>query len=214
MMTELDTAKSKLSQFQQSDSSTKSLLNGLQESVKERDRVIQQLKDQIKYYVAFAEHSIKTRPEDGLPGNSEDIGDSSSDDREEEKPDQNNLLQELQTCRDEIRCLNSHNSELKSQLEVISSQIDHNGHGDSRLSCSLSTTSTASSSDDSKVGEGDNVNNNIDVSNNDVSMSANLEALNNTGKNRFIYSILRSLGSRDRVLHCTVLQTCTLRGYF
>ena len=67
-MTELDTAKSKLSQFQQSDTSTKSLLNGLQESVKERDRIIQQLKDQIKYYVAFAEHSVKTRPEDGLPG--------------------------------------------------------------------------------------------------------------------------------------------------
>ena len=187
MMTELDTAKSKLSQFQQSDTSTKSLLNGLQESVKERDRVIQQLKDQIKYYVAFAEHSVKTRPEDGLPGNSEDIGDSSSDhsnENEEEKPDLDNLLQELQTCRDEIRCLNSHNSELKSQLEVISSQIDHNGHGDSRLSRSLSTTSTASSSDDSKVGGGDNINNNINVSNHDV--SPNLEALNNTGKLNFV----------------------------
>ena len=61
---------------------------------KERDRIIQQLKDQIKYYVAFAEHSVKTRPEDGLPSNSEDIGDNSSDhnnDHEEEKPDQNNL---------------------------------------------------------------------------------------------------------------------------
>jgi hypothetical protein len=44
----------------------------------------------------------------------------------------------------------------------------------------LSTTSTASSSDDSKVGGGDNVNNNIDVSNNGISMSPNLEALNNT----------------------------------
>ena len=170
MLTELDSAKTKINQFQQSDTSTKSLLNGLQESVKERDRTIQQLKEQIKYYVAFAEHSVKNGRQE-LDESTDLEGGASNEEKEKEEQNVDiTLIEELKTCREEIRCLNSHNSELKSQLEVISSQIDHNGD---RLSCSSS--STTSTSEDSKDGAADdtiinnnNNNRNDSITNNDA----------------------------------------------
>ena len=175
MLTELDIAKTKMKQFQQSETSTKSLLNGLQESVKERDRTIQQLKEQMKYYVAFAEQSVQNRQDLPVTDDDEDVTAS------KEKVEQHNvenLLQELQTCKEEIRCLNSHNSELKSQLEVISSHTDHNGHNGDRLSCS-SSSSTTSSSEDSK--DGDSINNNINVSSKDDIVTDTLSPLAKSG---------------------------------
>ena len=184
MLTELDNAKTKMNQLQQSETSTKSLLNGLQESVKERDRTIHQLKEQIKYYVAFAEHSVKNRQDLSVTADVEEANEG-----KEEGQNLDNLLQELQTCREEIRCLNSHNSELKSQLEVISSHIDHNGHNGDRLSCSSSSSTTISSSEDSK--EGDSINNNINVSIKDDGVDATLAPLANSGAfSEFLMSIL------------------------
>ena len=151
VLTELEDAKSSLKKLEESEDSQKSILNGLQESIKERDRNINRLKDQIKYYVAFAENSFKSQPND--------------DDKSVEIQDGNSLeklMKDLSEANEEVRSLRSHNLELKSQLEVIASQTRENsslgnttenglenGH-DHRLSSSSSSSSAMSSSLDSQ----------------------------------------------------------------
>ena len=117
-----------------------SRLQGLQEGIKERDRNLARMKEQVKYYIAFAEHSAR--------GKAGIVADNEVKDLEV-------LVKELQDAKEEVRSLSSHNSELQSQLQVLSSRTrenssaglvtpDHesieNGHE------SLSTTSSSSDS--------------------------------------------------------------------
>ena len=117
-----------------------SRLQGLQEGIKERDRNLARMKEQVKYYIAFAEHSAR--------GKAGIVADNEVKDLEV-------LVKELQDAKEEVRSLSSHNSELQSQLQVLSSRTrenssaglvtpDHegieNGHE------SLSTTSSCSDS--------------------------------------------------------------------
>ena len=83
-------------------------LNGLKEAVSERDRSISQLREQIKYYINFAENSIHGHL-DGNPRNT-----TAEHEEQVEK-----LVGELQEAKETIRCLTSHNSELRSQLQVV-----------------------------------------------------------------------------------------------
>ena len=56
-MTSLDASRSKLKKLEESDTSMKSQLNGLQEGIKERDRNLTRMREQVKHYLAFAETS-------------------------------------------------------------------------------------------------------------------------------------------------------------
>jgi len=119
LITNLDASRSKLKKLEESDASMKSQLNGLQEGIKERDRNLTRMREQVKHYLAFAETSaIGVRPEDNNASeveNSIEVIDALKDDLEK-------ISNELKNAKEEIRCLNSHNSELKGQLEVLSSQ--------------------------------------------------------------------------------------------
>ena len=152
-MTNLDASRSKLKKLEESDTSMKSQLNGLQEGIKERDRNLTRMREQVKHYLAFAETSvIGVRPDNNAEvENSTEVVVALKDDLEK-------ISKELKNAKEEIRCLNSHNSELKGQLEVLSSQTresslarpspDENGRehyhdGDGDLSSVSSTTSVS-----------------------------------------------------------------------
>lgn len=75
----------------------------LQDAVKERDRTIQHLKEQMKYYTAFAENSLNMQSEDEI------------------KEEMDSMEAQLAEAKEQIRCLNSLNSELRNQIEVLSS---------------------------------------------------------------------------------------------
>ena len=146
-MTELDDTKASLKKIEASESSHQNIVNGLQESIKERDRNINRLKDQIKYYVAFAEHTFKSQPGDNK-GQSNELNQSSLEE----------LLKELQDAKEEVRSVRSQNMELKSQLEVIASQTRENSslgnvteNGHERLSSS--SPSSTSSSDSQEISQ-------------------------------------------------------------
>merc|ERR1719158_1256492 len=62
----------------------------------------------MKYYINFAENSIHGHL-DGKPRNME----------AEHEAQVETLVKEMQVAKEEIRILNSHNSELRSQLEVL-----------------------------------------------------------------------------------------------
>ena len=78
------------------------------DGIKERDRNITAMKEQMKYYINFAENSIHGHL-DGKPRNME----------AEHEEQVETLVKEMQLAKEEIRNLNSHNSELRSQLEVL-----------------------------------------------------------------------------------------------
>jgi len=108
LMTKLDESATMMKSLAESESSLKSQVNTMQEGIKERDRNIQRMKDQMKHYVAFAETSALGRQNDDEIAYLQD--------------NYNKLMTDLVDAKEEIRCLNSHNSELKGQLEVLSSQ--------------------------------------------------------------------------------------------
>ena len=66
------------------------------------------MKEQMKYYINFAENSIHGHL-DGKPRNME----------AEHEAQVESLVKEMQIAKEQIRNLNSHNSELRSQLEVL-----------------------------------------------------------------------------------------------
>ena len=64
-MTELDEVKSKAKKTEDSEEDLKQQMQGLHEAIKERDRNLARMKEQVKYYVAFAEHSISNPKSQG-----------------------------------------------------------------------------------------------------------------------------------------------------
>lgn len=56
-MTQLDFSHSKMKMLEESESSAKQQLNGLQEGIKERDRNLNRMREQVKHYHAFAGES-------------------------------------------------------------------------------------------------------------------------------------------------------------
>ena len=78
------------------------------DGIKERDRNMTAMKEQMKYYINFAENSIHGHL-DGKPRNME----------AEHEAQVEALVKEMQLAKEEIRNLSSHNSELRSQLEVL-----------------------------------------------------------------------------------------------
>ena len=70
------------------------------------------MKEQMKYYINFAENSIHGHL-DGKPRNME----------AEHEAQVETLVKEMQVAKEEIRILNSHNSELRSQLEVLAATV-------------------------------------------------------------------------------------------
>ena len=129
-----------------SESSLRSLHNGLLETVKERDRTINRLKDQAKYYVAFAEQSVN------IP-----VGES----RDDQTIDPSNIVKELAEAKEEIRCLISHNSELKSQLEVILSKTPTPANEAESTSSSSSASLSSEDSEVVAIHTHENENNNV-----------------------------------------------------
>ena len=69
LMTELDDVKSKSKKIEDSEEDLKHQMQGLHEAIKERDRNLAKMKEQVKYYVAFAEHSISNPKSQGKPPN-------------------------------------------------------------------------------------------------------------------------------------------------
>ena len=143
LMTKLDESATMMKSLAESESSLKSQVNTMQEGIKERDRNIQRMKDQMKHYVAFAETSALGRQNDDEIAYLQD--------------NYNKLMTDLVDAKEEIRCLNSHNSELKGQLEVLSSQTREssmarptpdaeNGHHEDLSTGSPSTSSSSASS--------------------------------------------------------------------
>ena len=82
------------------------------DGIKERDRNMAAMKEQMKYYINFAENSIHGHL-DGKPRNME----------AEHEAQVETLVKEMQVAKEEIRILNSHNSELRSQLEVLAATV-------------------------------------------------------------------------------------------
>ena len=148
-MNELDAAQSKVKKSEDLEHDLKQQLQGMQESVKERDRNLAAMRDQIKYYVAFAEHSI-SNSKTTVPGNS-----SENENQESSLEHLNNLVKELQDAKAEIQSLSSTNIDLKRQLDSISNAGD-------------SSTSNSSSEDLSATeiiqvnGNGEETNNAVD----------------------------------------------------
>lgn len=78
------------------------------DGIKERDRNTAAMKEQMKYYINFAENSIHGHL-DGKQRNME----------AEHEAQVEALVKEVQGAKEDIRILSSHNSELRSQLEVL-----------------------------------------------------------------------------------------------
>ena len=110
------------------ESSLKMEVQGLQEVVNERDRTIEDLRKQMKYYVAFAENSITGHPDEPVKEEAEQTISHLQDDLEGAKVGMNNghfctcIDTFLLSIQEQIRNLTSHNSELRSQLEVLCSR--------------------------------------------------------------------------------------------
>ncbi len=129
-MNEYDAVKAKFAKIEESEASRTIQIQGLEAAVKEKDRNLNRMRDQMKYYVAFAENSIHGRLDSGL------LKDSDGEDNENAEAINNGgreaetqfkkMVEELQNANDQIRSLNSQNSELKSQIEVLSSQTRDN----------------------------------------------------------------------------------------
>ena len=128
-------------------------VSALREAVRERDRAVDQLKQQMKYYVAFAENSLQGR---ATPPTTAE---------EELEKERDRLEEELKEAREQIRGLNSHNSELRSQIEVLSSptrehsnspktdrEEEEEEEGHSRHSCSSAMSEDADSSAEESSG--------------------------------------------------------------
>ena len=115
MMTELDESIVKLRKLEESETSTQSLVTGLQNSIKERDRSIKGLKEQVKYYAAFAEQSAI---QGGHPPDAE-------------------FISQLQDAKEKLENLTMENVELKNKLAREStSDSSHLENGDSSDSSS------------------------------------------------------------------------------
>ena len=71
------------------------------DGIKERDRNMSAMKEQMKYYINFAENSIHGHL-DGKPRNME----------AEHEAQVESLVKEMQIAKEQIRNLSSHNSEL------------------------------------------------------------------------------------------------------
>ena len=105
---ELDNIKKKFEKSKEDEIKLNTELTGLRDGIKERDRNMTAMKEQMKYYINFAENSIHGHL-DGKPRNME----------AEHEAQVETLVKEMQIAKEEIRNLNSHNSELRSQLEVL-----------------------------------------------------------------------------------------------
>lgn len=121
IVSELDSVLSMRARQEKEENALRMEISGLHASIAERDRSINHMREQMKYYIAFAENSISGNLESGPrdPGG--------------DKEHMKKLISELQNAKEEIRSLNSHNSELRSQLEVLSSRTrDSSGTPDLR----------------------------------------------------------------------------------
>lgn len=112
---ELDNLRAKHAITEEAEATLKMEVKGLTEGVNERERNLNRMRDQMKYYIAFAENSINGHLDSGPRGPN--------------TADQERLLgltKELEEAKEAMRCLRSHNSELKSQLEVLASRTRDN----------------------------------------------------------------------------------------
>ena len=128
IMNELDAAQSKAKKSADLEHDLKQQLQGMNEAVKERDRNLAAMKEQIKYYVAFAEHSISNPKPASVSGNADNESQENSS-----LEHVNNLVKDLQEAKAEIQSLSSVNLELKRQLDR-----DSMANGDSSTSSSSS----------------------------------------------------------------------------
>jgi chaperonin cofactor prefoldin len=65
LLTEYDNATAKIRNLEESESTLKTQVDSLQEGVKERDRNMNKMREQMKYYIAFAENSINGHLDSG-----------------------------------------------------------------------------------------------------------------------------------------------------
>jgi len=105
-MDELDTLRRRRVAAEAGEKALKGEIAALRESVKERDRVCEGLKDQIKYYLAFAENSLHGR---------------ASPEAREMDAEKERLATELEEAKEKIKRLNEQNGDLRGQFEVVSS---------------------------------------------------------------------------------------------
>ena len=125
IMNELDAAQSKAKKSADLEHDLKQQLQGMNEAVKERDRNLAAMKEQIKYYVAFAEHSISNPKPASVSGNAD------SESQENSSLEHvNNLVKDLQEAKAEIQSLSSVNLELKSQLDSMASSTSSSSSED------------------------------------------------------------------------------------
>ena len=108
IMDQLDSATRKLSSY----STYENEIVARDEAAKEKDLLINNLKNQVKHL----SEELRRRPS---PETTPVINDN--DQNNISSPDQNNISHELEQARDMIRSLNSQNSELRCKLEVLAS---------------------------------------------------------------------------------------------
>ena len=125
IMNELDAAQSKAKKSADLEHDLKQQLQGMNEAVKERDRNLAAMKEQIKYYVAFAEHSISNPKPTSVSGNADNESQENSS-----LEHVNNLVKDLQEAKAEIQSLSSVNLELKSQLDSMASSTSSSSSED------------------------------------------------------------------------------------
>ncbi|TRY62639.1 hypothetical protein TCAL_00468 [Tigriopus californicus] len=152
IMDELDTVRRRLTSLMKDDkiSELVSQVSELSTAVDERDRIIDGLKSKMQQYVAFAENSIHGRldaGEDVFQGEQAQGSEGHESEEIVQTPEQvqESLLVKLNEAEAQIRSLDSHNSELKRKLELMTARNDDH-RDESPSSMSDSSTSSSSSS--------------------------------------------------------------------
>ena len=106
------------------ESSLKMEVQGLQEVVNERDRTIEDLRKQMKYYVAFAENSITGHPDEPVKDEAEQTISHLQDDLEGAKVRMNNG--HFCTCTDAFLLFNS-GADSQSHLAQLRAEVAARG---------------------------------------------------------------------------------------
>ena len=93
LMNEYTTMKARSTQLEEDEASLKIQVQGLQEAVKEKDRSVNRMRDQMKYYIAFAENSIHGRLDSGQ------LKDAHGESNESGEDQLHNMIEELHNAK-------------------------------------------------------------------------------------------------------------------